>query len=61
MILSRLSCLCARQQALIHFLQTSSRDKVLEMERILRVPDQNGVSRPYNMLEMHHSGPEPSI
>ena len=28
---------------------------------ISRVLDQNGVSRLYNMLEIHHSGPEPSI
>ena len=28
---------------------------------ILRVPDQNGVSWLYNMLEIHHSGREPSI
>ena len=27
---------------------------------ISRVPDENGVSRLYNMLEIHHSGPEPS-
>ena len=29
--------------------------------RILRVPDQNGVSLLYIMLEIHHSGREPSI
>ena len=28
---------------------------------ISRVPDQNSVSRLYNMLEIYHSGPEPSI
>ena len=28
---------------------------------ILRVPDQNGVSRLYNMLEIYHSGLEPLI
>ena len=28
---------------------------------IFRVPDENGVPRLYNMLEIHHSGPEPSI
>ena len=28
---------------------------------ISRVPDQNGISWLYNMLEIHHSGPEPSI
>ena len=28
---------------------------------ISRVPDQNGVSQLYNMLEIHHSIPEPSI
>ena len=27
---------------------------------ILRVPNQNGVSQLYNMLEMYHSGPQPS-
>ena len=30
-------------------------------DEMSRVPDQNGVSRLYNMLEIHHSGPEPSI
>ena len=28
---------------------------------ILRVPDQNGVPRLYNMREIQHSGPEPSV
>ena len=28
---------------------------------ILRVPDQNGISWLYNMLEIYHSGPKPSI
>ena len=28
---------------------------------IPRVPDQNGVSRIYNMIEINPSGPEPSI
>ena len=28
---------------------------------ITRVPDHNGISRLYNMLEIYHSGPEPSI
>ena len=28
---------------------------------ISRVPDQNGISQLYNMLEMYHSGPEPSV
>ena len=28
---------------------------------ILRVLDQNGISRLYTMLEIYHSGPEPSI
>ena len=27
----------------------------------LRVPDQNGISQLYNMLEIYHSGLEPSI
>ena len=29
------------------------------VETILRVPDQNGVSLLYIMLEIHHSGQEP--
>ena len=28
---------------------------------VSRVPDQNCISRLYNMLEIYHSGPEPSI
>ena len=31
------------------------------MKYISRVPDQNGVSLLYVMLEIHHSGREPSI
>ena len=27
---------------------------------VSRVPDQNGISRLYSMLEMYHSGPETS-
>ena len=30
------------------------------MEYISRVTDQNGIPRQYNMLEIHHSGPERS-
>ena len=30
-------------------------------EQISRVPGQNGVSQLYIMLEIHHSGREPSI
>ena len=31
------------------------------MVTVSRVPDQNGISRLYNVLEIHHSGREPSI
>ena len=49
MILSLLSCLCARQQALIHFLQASSRDEVLEIERIRHLKAKLGFEDPiYN-------------
>ena len=27
--------------------------------KVLRVPDQNGIARLYNMLEIDHSGPDP--
>ena len=32
-----------------------------KLQSILRVPDQNGMSHLYNMLEIYHSGPEPFI
>ena len=39
--------------------------KVLEWiwakENISRVPDQNGISQACHIVEIHHSGPEPSI
>ena len=44
-------CLC---------LYSTLKDNVMK-PKILRVPDQNGVSLLYIMFEIHHSGQEPSI
>ena len=39
---------------------TNIHTKPKALSKILRVPDQNGVSLVYIMLEIHHSGLEPS-
>ena len=39
----------------------ATREKRQLLAAISRVPDQNGVSLLYIMLELHHSGWEPSI
>ena len=50
--------LCSTRPTFILFLGKLLKDRE---EYILRIPDQNGISQLYNMLEIHHSGPEPSI
>ena len=48
---------CSEVMHFVHFNNNNNNNN----KRISRVPDQNGVSLLYIMLEIHHSGREPSI
>ena len=52
-------CTCPVQLSMFH-MERCSRNMLIIIN-ITRVPDQNGVSLLYIMLEIHHSDQEPSI